>query len=86
MKNGGRSRPISKKVIYRPNAESSSTAHRRSATFRTSQRTTKTRPTASNKQSTTLAPFLPRVPLRGHRRPDLTTRPVRFWTLSRAHS
>jgi len=27
--------------------------------------------------------FLAAGPLRGHRRPDLTTRPVRFWTLSR---
>jgi antitoxin ParD1/3/4 len=27
--------------------------------------------------------FLAAGPLRGHRRPDLTIRPVRFWTLSR---
>jgi antitoxin ParD1/3/4 len=27
--------------------------------------------------------FLAETPLRGHSRPDLTTRPLRFWTLSR---
>jgi antitoxin ParD1/3/4 len=27
--------------------------------------------------------FLAEGPLRGHSRPDLTTRPVRFWTLTR---
>jgi antitoxin ParD1/3/4 len=27
--------------------------------------------------------FLTDGPLRGHSRPDLTTRPVRFWTLTR---
>jgi plasmid stabilization system protein ParE len=27
--------------------------------------------------------FLAEAPMRGHCRPDLTTRPLRFWTLSR---
>ena len=27
--------------------------------------------------------FVAEAPLRGHSRPDLTTRPVRFWTLTR---
>jgi plasmid stabilization system protein ParE len=27
--------------------------------------------------------FIAQGPLRGHTRPDLTTRPLRFWTLSR---
>ena len=27
--------------------------------------------------------FLAEAPLRGHPRPDLTTRPLRFWTLTR---
>jgi plasmid stabilization system protein ParE len=27
--------------------------------------------------------FIAEAPMRGHTRPDLTTRPLRFWTLSR---
>jgi antitoxin ParD1/3/4 len=34
-------------------------------------------------QATYACAFLTDGPLRGHSRPDLTTRPVRFWTLTR---
>jgi antitoxin ParD1/3/4 len=30
--------------------------------------------------------FIAEAPLRGHTRPDLTSRPLRFWTLTRYHN